>query len=133
MSRSVARISEAYKEYVYGLFPNPSVKSLETTYQNKWRIGNTESKFYGYRLPLLDIFDELITKGVYEKEIFLPRLEVLREKMGSIRKLCDKAKPLLFARKEKAKRVTSETSVTSGTSETSETDLLLFLERKIVG
>jgi hypothetical protein len=112
MSRDVVTVAEAYKEYEDGLFPDPSVKELEARFKNKWRKGNSETKFYSRRMPLYQMFDKLVVEGKYDRSQFLPRLEALRVKSGSMSKLCLNGKALL-------KRDTGS-------------DLLIFLEQNIL-
>jgi hypothetical protein len=112
MSRGVCTVADAHREYAEGLFPRPSVKSLEEKYGSRWRKANTESQFYGRRLPLYRLIEKLIAEDKHAKEIFIPRLEALRSKCASLRKFCDRTKQLLRG----------ETG----------TDLLVFFEQKIV-
>jgi hypothetical protein len=114
MSRGVATVAEAYAEYDVGLFPHPSVKSLEEKYANRWRILNTESVFYSRRLPLYRVFEKLLVEKKWDKDAFIARLEVLRQRSGSLRKLCNVSKTVLAAAREAG------------------TDLLVILEQRIV-
>ena len=66
------------------------------------------------RLPLFKVFDKIVAENLHEKDVFLARLEVLKNKSSKkLRKLCTRVKPLLVGGHDGA-------------------DLLIYLEQKIV-
>jgi hypothetical protein len=63
MSRAVKTVSDLIREWEDGLGGHPSVKSLENTYQRRWRVDATESKYFNRRKPILSEYESLISEG----------------------------------------------------------------------
>jgi len=122
MSRGVDTVARAYKEYMDGLFPSPSVKSLEEKYGHRWRKENTETVYYGRRLPLYCVFEKLLVEKKWDKDAFITRLECLMQKAGSLRRLCDRSKKVLKVLKDETKAGITATAP----------DILVTLEREII-
>jgi hypothetical protein len=65
------------REHMDGLFPS---QSLEEKYGHRWRKLNTESVYYGRRLPLYCVFEMLLVEKKWDKDAFITRLECLMQK-----------------------------------------------------
>ena len=68
MSRQIYSVNLAWTEYFTGIFPSPSILEVEAVCGNAWRKENTETQFYGRRMPLIRAIKKLalaINQNIY--------------------------------------------------------------------
>ena len=89
MSRKIYNIKDLWKEYVYGLNGNPSIKSLESVYGTRWRPSAAETKYFTKRKAVYDCIERIIQNGEAEKTALFVVQKILEEERNknSINKL----------------------------------------------
>jgi hypothetical protein len=107
MSRGWTLSREHIRSIWMGFSP---VLPLEEKYGHRWRKLNTESVYYGCRLPLYCVFEKLLVEKKWDKDAFITRLECLMQKAGSLRRFCDRSKKVLKVLKDETKAGTTATA-----------------------
>lgn len=65
MNRNINQVTDAFKEYAYGINENESLKKIEEDHHTAWRKGSGETVYFCRRMQLI----EFIKRGANLKNV----------------------------------------------------------------
>lgn len=86
LSRSVATITDIWREYQYGILDHPAIRTLDELHGSAWRKTITEAKLYSRRRPIYKAIKILIAES-FDEDGAIQFLTHQQNKMG-LTKFC---------------------------------------------
>ena len=80
LNRTLTTIPQVWEEYTVGINGNPSIRSLESQFGDKWRLGS-ERYFYWKQKVIYRYIEQLISQGIPEQDA-VSQTEANRVNMG---------------------------------------------------
>lgn len=78
MSRGIATVQDAWREWKNGLGGNLSIEELERRYKAKWRPSATDRQFFSRWKTLIEKIKEMSREEKLAEDVVIDRLEKLR-------------------------------------------------------